>query len=49
LVKSLWSTLAKETCAVYAPTGSAACNLRGVTAHRLFQLPIDYDEQCVSY
>uniref|UniRef100_A0A1X7UXI1 ATP-dependent DNA helicase n=1 Tax=Amphimedon queenslandica TaxID=400682 RepID=A0A1X7UXI1_AMPQE len=41
LVKSLWSALTKQTCAVCAPTGLAAYNVGGVTAHRLFQLPID--------
>uniref|UniRef100_A0A1X7V2Q8 ATP-dependent DNA helicase n=1 Tax=Amphimedon queenslandica TaxID=400682 RepID=A0A1X7V2Q8_AMPQE len=35
LVKSLWSTLTKQTCAVCAPTGLAAYNVGGVTAHRL--------------
>uniref|UniRef100_A0A1X7UCH2 ATP-dependent DNA helicase n=1 Tax=Amphimedon queenslandica TaxID=400682 RepID=A0A1X7UCH2_AMPQE len=49
LVKSLWSPLTKQTCAVCAPTGLAAYNVGGVTAHRLFQLPIEHDGQCASY
>uniref|UniRef100_A0A1X7V6G0 ATP-dependent DNA helicase n=1 Tax=Amphimedon queenslandica TaxID=400682 RepID=A0A1X7V6G0_AMPQE len=49
LVKSLWSTLTKQTCAVCAPTGLAPYNAGGVTAHRLFQLPIEHDGQCASY
>ena len=49
LVKSLWSTLTKQTCAVCAPTGLAAYNVGGVTAHRLFQLPIEHDGKCASY
>uniref|UniRef100_A0A1X7SSZ9 ATP-dependent DNA helicase n=1 Tax=Amphimedon queenslandica TaxID=400682 RepID=A0A1X7SSZ9_AMPQE len=49
LVKSLWSTLTKQTCVVCAPTGLAAYNVGGVTAHRLFQLPIEHDGQCASY
>ena len=46
LVKSLWSTLTKQTCAVCAPTGLAAYNVGGVTAHRL---PIEHDGKCASY
>ena len=42
LVKSLWSST-KQTCAVAAPTGLAAYNVGGVTAHRLFQLPIEHE------
>ena len=49
LVKSLWSTLTKQTCAVAAPTGLAAYNVGGVTAHRLFQLPIEHEGQSASY
>ena len=30
LVKSLWSTMTKQTCAVCAPTGLAAYNVGGV-------------------
>uniref|UniRef100_A0A1X7TPE6 ATP-dependent DNA helicase n=1 Tax=Amphimedon queenslandica TaxID=400682 RepID=A0A1X7TPE6_AMPQE len=47
LVKSIWSTLTKQTCAVAAPTGLAAYNVGGVAAHRLFQLLIE--GQCASY
>uniref|UniRef100_A0A1X7UAR5 ATP-dependent DNA helicase n=1 Tax=Amphimedon queenslandica TaxID=400682 RepID=A0A1X7UAR5_AMPQE len=49
LVKGFWSTLTKQTCAVCAPTGLAAYNVGGVTAHRLFQLPIEHDGQFASY
>uniref|UniRef100_A0A1X7TST4 ATP-dependent DNA helicase n=1 Tax=Amphimedon queenslandica TaxID=400682 RepID=A0A1X7TST4_AMPQE len=49
LVKSLWSTLTKQTCAVSAPTGLAAYNVGGVTAHRLFKMSIEHDRQCASY
>ncbi|XP_011405549.1 PREDICTED: uncharacterized protein LOC100638306 [Amphimedon queenslandica] len=49
LVKSYWSTLTKRTCAVAAPTELAAYNMGDVTAHRLFQLPIEHEGQCISY
>ena len=32
------------TCAVAAPTGLAAFNIGGVTAHRLFQLPVEHSK-----
>ena len=47
LVKSLWSST-KQTCAVAAPTGLAAYNV-GVTAHRLFQLPIEHEGKSATY
>uniref|UniRef100_A0A1X7USH7 ATP-dependent DNA helicase n=1 Tax=Amphimedon queenslandica TaxID=400682 RepID=A0A1X7USH7_AMPQE len=47
LVKSLWSTLTKQRCAVAAPTGLAAYNVGGVMAHRQFQLPIEHKGQCL--
>uniref|UniRef100_A0A1X7TV77 ATP-dependent DNA helicase n=1 Tax=Amphimedon queenslandica TaxID=400682 RepID=A0A1X7TV77_AMPQE len=49
IVKSLWSTLTTQTCAVCAPTGLAAYNVGGLTAHRLFQLPIEHEGLCSSY
>uniref|UniRef100_A0A1X7VDH6 ATP-dependent DNA helicase n=1 Tax=Amphimedon queenslandica TaxID=400682 RepID=A0A1X7VDH6_AMPQE len=49
LVKGLWSTMTKQTCAVCAPTGLTAYNVGGVTVHRLFQLPIEHDGQFASY
>ncbi|KYM94176.1 ATP-dependent DNA helicase PIF1 [Cyphomyrmex costatus] len=33
--------LNKDT-AITAPTGMAACNVNGLTAHRLFQLPVEH-------
>ena len=33
------------TCAVAIPTGLVAFNIGGVTAHRLFQLPVEHSEQ----
>ena len=48
LVKSLWSST-KQTCAVAAPTGLAAYNVGGVTAHRLFQLPIQHEGKSATY
>ena len=48
LIKSLWS-LTKQTCAVAAPTGLAAYNVGGVTAHRLFQLPIEHQGKSATY
>ena len=48
LVKSLWSST-KQTCAVAAPTGLAAYNVGGVTAHSLFQLPIEHQGKSATY
>ena len=48
LVRSLWPSK-KQTCAVAAPTGLAAYNLGGVTAHRLFQLPIEHEGKPANY
>ena len=36
-------------CALAAPTGLAACNINGVTVHRLFQLPIEHDSKMSTY
>ena len=36
-------------CAVAAPTGLAACNVSGVTVHRLFQLPIEHEGKEAGY
>ena len=42
LVRSLWPS-SEQTCAIAAPTGLAAYNVGGVTANRLFQLPIEHE------
>ena len=48
LVKSLWSST-KQARAVAAPTGLAAYNVGGVTAYRLFQLPIEHEGMSATY
>ena len=48
LVRSLWPS-SKQTCAVAAPTGLAAYNVGDVTAHRLFQLPIEHEGKPANY
>ena len=48
LVHSLWVSK-KQTCAVAAPTGLAAYNVGGVTAHRLFNFPIEHDSKPATY
>ena len=48
LVRSLWPS-SKQMCAVATPTGLAAYNLGGVTAHRLFQLPIKHEGKPANY
>ncbi len=46
--KYVWPDLNNVT-AVSAPTGLAACNVRGVTTYQLFQLPIEHDSKTASY
>ena len=36
-------------CAVTAPTGLAACNVGGITIHRLLQLPIEHEGRTAGY
>ena len=48
LVNSVWQCKG-IACAVAAPTGLAAFNVRGVTIHRLFQLPVEHEGKTASY
>ena len=48
LINNMWP-LDDITCAVAAPTGLAACNVGGVTIHRLFQLPVEHEDKTAGY
>ena len=50
LVYRIWDSETQSTlCAVTAPTGLAAFNVRGVTIHRLLQLPIEHEDKRAGY
>ena len=42
LIHQIWPS-SDLPCAITAPTGLAAFNVRGMTIHRLFQIPIEHE------
>ena len=47
-IAQLWPST-DFSCAISAPTGSAAFNVSGMTIHRLFQLPIQHEGKSAAH